>query len=150
MVASDTAGNVSPPTRPQAGVPIDERIPPSPYWIDQTWFIRNQSDNTLSVWPTTGIVPAGFSPALLIRWQSDTPTPSFSISRRLRGAQIWSAASTGPSGTYATQNPGAYSWRDDDAAPGSYYEYRVLVRSAAGVWSTDYRILATVRPPQPA
>jgi hypothetical protein len=147
MVSVDTAGNVSPPTALQPGVPIDTRIPTPPYWIDETWLLRNQSDKTLGAWPANGIVPAGFSPALRLGWQSNAPNPTFAIGRHVSGANLWTAVSAGPASAYATANSGEYSWVDDNVDPHVSYAYRMRVQSGAGVWSIDYRELDVVRPP---
>ncbi len=146
LVAVDAAGNVSPPTSPQIGVPIDARVPIAPYWVESSWHLLSVSDNVLTDWPANDIVPPGHVATLQIVWVSDTPDPTFSISRRPKDRQqVWQDVTVPAGGIDASKQP-VYSALDTKAALEADSEYRIRVRSPSGLWSIEDQILP-VSPP---
>jgi hypothetical protein len=147
MAVADTAGNVSPPTVIQIGVPVDAEIP-EVCWLASAWKLRGLSDGVLSDWPVNGVVPDGQAPVLQLGWMVETLNPSFLLAVRPQGSQqTWTDVDL--AGTLDTSQAPTYRTLDPDADSASASEYRLMVRSSAGVWSGQDQILPVLPPGQP-
>lgn len=146
LVAVDTKGNVSPPTPEQIGIPIDTTVPDSPSWLTPKWFLQQQSDQPLSAWPEDGNVPPGYKPVLQLSWICVIENPVFRIGRRGQGnPQMWNDV-TDSMIEADLVTPALFSLLDPDADHQFGSEYRIRVRSSAGVWSVTDLILAVLPP----
>jgi hypothetical protein len=146
LVAEDSVGNESEPTRVYMVTPVDARVPPAPVWTEQTWLLYRKTDDSFIDWPAGGVIPPDYEPVLRLKWRSETPEPEFVITHLLPEGRIW----TDLTNATVQQNPTdqrEFVLLDFDADPTSDITYRLKVRSSSGVWSTEESILS-VTPPE--
>jgi len=140
-------GSASDPSRPVALFVPDEQPPLPPSWAGQTWLLEDSS-SSLTPWPADGAVPSGSRAALRLVWRSSADTPVFVVSRREQGRPGWRLVAKGDGAQLAGSAPMEFTCVDAEADATRLIEYRIRVRNAAGIWSTDYAVLQ-IRPPDP-
>ncbi|HTG35304.1 MAG TPA: hypothetical protein VLB76_20480 [Thermoanaerobaculia bacterium] len=141
LTAADTFNNESSPTRVHVGIAMDTRVPAPPIWIEQTWLLRYQADNTFLDWPQDGIVPAGYKPVLRLVWQCDTPVSEFVVRRWNEQEQLWKQPNNIMTQTIFSMAL-AFILLDYDVNPEMSSMYRLKVRSSSGAWSVEDAVLA--------
>lgn len=145
LTACDTSYNESTPTRPVTAVVVDTRVPPAPIWTGQTWLLQRTGEKTFIEWPADGVVPADHTPVLRLEWKSETPEPLFAVTRAYAEASTWAEPSNATLQPDPTDNR-RFILLDFDADPTTETAYRLKVRSASGVWSTEEAIQPVTLP----
>ena len=148
ITLTDAHGNVSPPS-PSISVFVPDEMPPSLFWKDQEWMIQDTASAALLAWPSDGVVPTGFRPALRLRWESAAKDPAFLLSRRSSTALGWHLASSGVGNEFATPQANQFVFLDVEVSPRDDLEYRILVSNSSGLWSRDFATLR-IMPPLPS
>ena len=149
LVFTDADGNTSLPSKPASVFVPDELPPVPPSWTGQDWMIQDTTSSNLLAWPSDGVVPAGWSPVLRLKWEDGTANPSFVISRSYRNRPGWHLATRGAGTNYAVAQPRQFVWVDAAADPTRDLDYRIKVSNASGMWARDYATLQIGRPDPP-
>ena len=144
VVAADHDGILSEPSDLLIAKSIDTRVPESPVWTDSIWVLVRDADGEEQPWPSNGVIPSGFSPALRLKWNTSVVQGRFMVTRRERGAIGWQPLSI--AGQVQEIQQGLFLFRDIDVSPAKTYSYRITVTTLAGVRSAVARELQVARP----
>ena len=131
VVAVDDAGNASPPSDPFRVKAVDRRPPPAPVITDAAWVVVQDLSQMTSAWPSSGTVPAGWRPALRLRWESEVPVAGFMLTRKEREELRFQPLELGA--RVRRLPTGQLELLDDEADPERVYAYRLTSVSEAGV-----------------
>jgi hypothetical protein len=131
VVAVDDGGNASRPSDQFLVKAVDRRPPPVPVITGAAWVAVQDLSQMTSAWPTGGTIPAGWRPAVRLRWKSDVPVAGFMLTRkereelRFRPLELGARLRPLPSGELELV--------DDEVDPARVYAYRLTSVSEAGV-----------------